>query len=322
MSVDTKHVFDILNSCDPDQISNLSTGASIHLSAPFDRASMSLSELTVELNSALDGLSRRNLLWICGQNRRSRGGFWAAGLVHYVGNFNRPLMGLQPSSSLVFLRSGEFYEIDEQGRIRSVYIILDLIDLMFQTGFCPVSHYGNPIQFPNPLTLDGVGPRGENGEDSLDRVEGMLESLRNFDPESFDSAGQTGKEGFWSDDLCWYGPGGIGSSFRWEGFVKDHREPFLTAFPDRVGGDHYCRIGQGNYAAVSGWPSMIMTWQGPYFGKNGDGRSLTLRVMDFYRLDARRQIAENWVCLDYLDLARQMGRDLISESNARRALDT
>ena len=119
--------------------------------------------------------------------------------------------------------------------------------------------------------------------------------------------------------MLWYGPAGIGSNYRWDGFVKDHRESFLVAFPDRVGGNHYCRIGDGNYAAVSGWPSMTMTWQGPYLGEeNPDGRDLTLRVMDFYRCEDGR-IIENWVMLDYVDLMRQMGVDLIARgiANAR-----
>ena len=111
--------------------------------------------------------------------------------------------------------------------------------------------------------------------------------------------------------MMWYGPMGIGSNFRWDGFVDYHRESFLRAFPDRVGGNHYCRIGDGNYAAVSGWPSMTMTFQDDYLGVKADGRDLTLRVMDFYRM-ANGRIMENWVMLDYVDLMNQMGVDIIA----------
>ncbi|WP_300014920.1 ester cyclase [uncultured Roseobacter sp.] len=107
----------------------------------------------------------------------------------------------------------------------------------------------------------------------------------------------------------------MGSNYRWEGFVKDHCTPFLAAFPDRKGSHHYCRIGDGNYAAVSGWPSMTMTHQGPYLGVAPMGRALTLRVIDFYRC-ADGKIAENWVLLDYMHLMGQMGLDLIAHSNA------
>ncbi len=70
-------------------------------------------------------------------------------------------------------------------------------------------------------------------------------------------------------------------------------------------------VGGGYYSAASGWPSMTMTFQGDYLGVRADGRALTLRVMDFYRCDAR-QICENWVCLDYGDLMRQMGVDILA----------
>ena len=149
---------------------------------------------------------------------------------------------------------------------------------------------------------------------SLNIVQRMLGDLHVFDPETSASKGQTGQDGTWHDMMMWYGPAGVGSNFRWEGFVKDHRSDFLRAFPDRKGGNHYCRIGDGNYAAVSGWPSMTMTFQGDYLGVKATGQPLTLRVMDFYRIEDAR-IIENWVTLDYGDLFHQMGVDLIARSN-------
>lgn len=146
----------------------------------------------------------------------------------------------------------------------------------------------------------------------------MLGDLHLYDRHTGSSRGQTGTDGYWADDMLWYGPCGIGSNYRWEGFVKDHRAPFLSAFPDRKGGNHYCRIGDGDYAAVSGWPSMTMTHQGPYLGVAPTGRALTLRVMDFYRC-AQGRIAENWVLLDYMHLMDQMGVDLTLRSNAMSA---
>ena len=46
-------------------------------------------------------------------------------------------------------------------------------------------------------------------------------------------------------------------------------------------------------------------------GVPATGKSLTLRVMDFYRCDGR-QINENWVCLDYGHLFDQMGINLLT----------
>lgn len=271
------------------------------------------------LRAAVSHVRRRDEIFIGGQNIRHEGGQWIASLTHYVGTFENALFGLLPSSRLGFLRSGEFYRVDD-GKITKARIIIDLPDLARQAGRDPFEEkLGTEILFPGPATHDGICPTTGDGTASLDIVEGMLGDLHVYDPDTGASKGQTGGDGRWHDDMLWYGPGGIGSNYRWDGFVKDHRAAFLHAFPDRKGGNHYCRIGDGNYAAVSGWPSMTMTHRGAYLGVPASGKALTLRVMDFYRCDFSHRagkIMENWVCLDYGDLFHQMGVDLIARSNA------
>ena len=269
----------------------------------------------IPLRSALTRLQRRDEIFIGGDNRREEGGTWVASVTHYLGNFDAPFLDLPPSYHLMLVRSGEFYRLDD-GLITKARIIIDIPDMIRQTGINPFGFsYGLETLFPGPATHDGVLPTGgaDQGARSLDIVEGMLADLHLFDPQTFSSHNQTGASGYWHEDMLWYGPAGIGSNYLWDGFVKDHREAFLRAFPDRKGGNHYCRIGDSNYAAISGWPSMTMTFQGDYLGVRGDGRPLTLRVMDFYRC-AEGKIMENWVLLDYNDLMAQMGVDLIART--------
>lgn len=267
------------------------------------------------LRTALTRVQRRDEIFIGGDNRREEGGQWVASVTHYLGNFDAPFLSIAPSHHLMLARSGEFYRIDN-GLITKARIILDIPDMIRQTGINPFGFsYGLETLFPGPATHDGVLPPASqgNGQHSLDVVEGMLADLHTFDPKTFESSNQTGSSGYWHEDMLWYGPAGIGSNYLWEGFVRDHRESFLRAFPDRKGGDHYCRIGDGNYAAISGWPSMTMKFSGDYLGVKADGRGLTLRVMDFYRC-SQGKIMENWVLLDYNDLMAQMGIDLIARA--------
>ncbi|MCK0166318.1 ester cyclase [Jannaschia sp. S6380] len=286
-----------------------------HMMAPVDRVdgrAEIVSRVIKPLRAALRGAHRRDEIVIGGENRRAEGGTWVAAISHIVGTHHAPLWGVAPSGRLAFLRAGEFHRLDAGGRIREGRIILDLPDLMRQAGRQPFPvGLGTEMLFPGPATHDGVCPDPAGGAASLDLVERMLGDLHVYDPETGASPGQTGDGGTWADDMMWYGPGGIGANYRWDGFVRDHRAPFLHAFPDRKGGNHYCRIGDGNYAAVSGWPSMTMTHRGDYLGETATGRSLTLRVMDFYRC-ADGRIAENWVLLDYVDLFRQMDRDILA----------
>lgn len=288
-------------------------GCAFYFSHPVNVPQEAWRDVYKALRAALPHARRRDEIFIAGANRRDAGGTWIAALTHYIGTFTAPLWGIAPSNRLVFLRAGEFYRVADD-KIIDARIIFDLPDLMRQAGQDPFGgQLGTEMLFPSPATHDGVLPAGD-GTKSLDLIEAMLSDLHVYDPKTGGSKGQTGQGGYWADDMLWYGPGGIGSNHRWDGFVKDHRAPFLTAFPDRKGGNHYARIGQGNYAAVSGWPSMTMTHAGPYLGTDATGKQLTLRVMDFYRC-ANGQIAENWVMLDYMDLFQQMGVDLIARAD-------
>ncbi|MFO6463127.1 ester cyclase [Jannaschia sp. KMU-145] len=294
----------------------LAPDAAWDMMAPVDRVTgrgAIMADVVAPLRAALTGLHRRDLIVIGGPNRRDTGGDWLVCVSHYVGMHDGALWGVTPSGKLAFLRAGEFHRLSGDGHhIVESRIILDLPDLMRQAGRDPWDGHGlgTEIAFPAPATQDGLCPPRAGGAASLDVVERMLGALHVYDPETKGSVGQTGEGGTWADDMLWYGPCGIGSNFRWDGFVKDHRDAFLTAFPDRKGGNHYCRIGDGDYAAVSGWPSMTMTMRAPYLGVLAQDAKLTLRVMDFYRI-ADGRIAENWVLLDYVDLYRQMGRDIL-----------
>jgi predicted ester cyclase len=292
----------------------LAPDATWDMGAPVDRVEGRagvLDRVARPLAEALDGPERRDVIVLGGENRRDEGGRWVACVTHLVGTHVAPLWGVAPSGRLAMLRMGEFHRLDADGRVVLSRVIPDLPHLMIQAGRRPFpKSLGTEVAWAAPATLDGVRPDPAGGAASLDLVERMLAGLHVYDPETAGSQGQTGEGGAWADDLIWWGPGGIGSNRRWDGFVRDHRASFLHAFPDRQGGNHYCRIGDGAYAAVSGWPSMTMTHAGDYLGVEATGRPLTLRVMDFYRCAGGR-IAENWVCLDYVDLFRQMGRDIL-----------
>ncbi|MEM7616474.1 MAG: ester cyclase, partial [Pseudomonadota bacterium] len=95
-----------------------------------------LEGFVLPLRHALSHVRRRDEIFIGGQNIRQPGGTWCASIAHYVGNFAGVLMGITPSERLAFLRTGEFYRIDD-GKITEAKIILDFVDLMRQAGRMP-----------------------------------------------------------------------------------------------------------------------------------------------------------------------------------------
>ena len=273
------------------------------------------SQLFEPLMTALPNALRRDEIFIGGDTVMGEG-HWVATLGHYVGTMVAPFCGIQPSGKLVFLRFGEYFRV-EQGRIIEARILYDLIDLMRQVGKLPhVGELGTEMLFPGPATHDGVLPNApERSAATGALVWKMLADLHVYDPVTFRSVGQTGPNGAWHDDMLWYGPGAIGSNYRYEGFEQDHRVAFLKAFPDRKGGNHFCRISDGDYVASGGWPSQTLTHRDTYLGVPATNKAMTLRVMDLWRCEGGK-IMENWVLLDFIDLLSQMGRDLIAEHQA------
>lgn len=261
------------------------------------------------LRAALPGCLRRDEI-VIGGTSHTGSGRWVATLGHYVGNLIGGLLGVMPTGRLAFLRCGEFYRI-EGGQVVEAYLLPDLLDLMRQAGQMPsLPPLGTEMLFPGPASHDGIRPAAaERSAASLALVEAMLADLRSYDPVTFESPNQTGEHGYWHPDMLWYGPAGIGASFTFAGFQRHHRIPFLTAFPDRIGGNHFARFADGDYVASGGWPSMTMTHAGPYLGVPPTGRRLSLRVMDFWRV-RDGTIRENWVLLDLLHLLEQMGADV------------
>lgn len=301
----------LANLCHPD--------ARWYLSAPMKECSdhnAIIAEYLLPLRRAFSHLHRRTELFLCGESRVKPGQTWVSTMGHLVGNFSGSLFGLAPNHHLAFVRFGEFYHL-EDGKITEARILIDWVDLMRQAGCMPLTvSLGTEMPFPCPASHDGVRLTPASPEESattVELVESMIFSLTRFDPTTFESAGQTGKGGFWHENMLWYGPAGIGSNLSYEGFQKDHRIPFLNGFPDRIGGDHYSRFGCGPYACSGGWPSVRGTHNGDYLGVAATGKPIGMRVMDFWRAE-EGQLIENWVFIDFVDLFAQMGVDLLERA--------
>lgn len=279
-----------------------------------------LQQFLEPIRQAMPDVERRTDVFFAGHwDGRIDGGAgtWVTCTGHYLGKFQEPLWGIPPTGQPAWLRFGEFYRI-EDGRIAEARILLDLVDLARQAGIrlLPPSS-GLDLLVPGPRNATGIlrdGAPIEQKDTCLPLVEAMIGGLGRYDQKDLRSMGM---DRFWRPDMMWYGPCGIGTSRGIDGFQVHHQRPFLVAFPDRKGGHHRARFGEGDYAASTGWPSVRATHTGPYLGTPASNSPITMRVMDWWRQE-EGLLAENWVLIDLPHLFLQMGVDLMAHLSKAR----
>jgi predicted ester cyclase len=255
------------------------------------------------LRKSFPDLERRDDIFLAG---RFRGGGWIIATGHYFGTFVDDWLGIPAHGKWAYLRYGEAYRM-EAGRIAQGYVLLDLVGLMRQAGCAPWrAGAGVETLSPGPGCRDGVRLAGSETVETaatLDLVMAMLGQL--FQPDR----ASMGMERFWSPDMMWYGPAMIGTTRGLDGFFRDHQVPWMTAFPDWQDALEAPHFADGPYACYSGWPSIRATHTGPLFGLAPTGRTVDIRVMDWWRRDGAL-LAENWIFVDFPHLFLQLGIDL------------
>lgn len=241
-----------------------------------------------------------------------KGDAWVSGTGHFRGTFREDWLGIPATGREATVRFGEFCRL-ERGKIVESYIILDIPDLMRQAGYDVLApNLGEDGPALPPQAGDGIllalqDP--DEGKKSRRLVEAMIAGLMDYDGcGNLDTMHQ---EDFWDvDRMIWYGPHGIGTTYGLKGFQDGHQRPFLESFPNRKGGNHKCRHGDGLYAASTGWPSVRAVFDGaPYKGVLATGEPFGMRVMDWWRREENK-LVENWVLLDIVDFYHQWGVDL------------
>ena len=200
-----------------------------------------------------------------------------------------------------------------------------MMDFIRQAGYWPINpSFGIEEMWPGPII--GNGASFENLDEklslsSLDQGLTMQRSL-NIKPETeLNTTDKIIKEklinhpqkDYWHPKMMWYGPCGIGSARGLKGFIDHHQLPFRKTFKDRnywkIG--HYIEIGDGPYSMTGGWHSIeAVHGEKDWLGYEATGKSVTMRVMDFYLHD-EGFIRENWVPIDIMHILKQIDVDVL-----------
>ena len=238
---------------------------------------------------------------------------WVCSMGHLVGLFDRPWLGIPPTGKLVYVRYADFNRV-ENDRIVETGFFCDIIGVMKQAGFDPLPpQTGAEILVPGPQTHDGLlydpQPAAES-EKTLDLLTRMIDDLvgsygTRVQPELLQRT--------WHDDMLWYGPSGIGSTYTIPRYQQQHQYPFREGLENIVLNGHVCRFAEGHYASWFGWPNLTMTPTGGFLGMPACDKRVDMRVVDIYR---RRddKLAENWVLIDIPYWLLQQGVDILDRT--------
>ena len=231
---------------------------------------------------------------------------WVGAIGYLDGTFAKDWLGIPATGRPTHIRYGEFSAVYD-GKIILTYLILDILDVLRQAGFELVApSLGKEIRVPGPKTGDGVffdQHQDAEGAQTLRTAKIMCGVLNKPECRSY-----------WTEDMMWYGPSGIGTTTGYDDFEASHQAPFNHAFPGYSGtfGVHVVDVGEGMYAGWVGWPSIRAIHSGVFLGCPPTGNIVEWRLMDFYRREGDL-IIENWVPVDMLYVFKCMGVDIMAK---------
>ncbi len=296
----------------PDALDWLTAGHVLDAFRPIDRVIGPTSVTDDVLNPLAAAIPNYEVRADIAMRGRFRDGDWTASSGHICGRFVAPLFGIPPTSRVAYIRFGCFQRWETE-RVCETILLLDLPSLMIQAGVWPLAvSLGPDLMAPPPIRGGGIWPKGD-GVASLAIVENMISGLMKYDG----SLKTMNMRDSFAEDFWWFGPAPIGSFRGFPDYERGHATPFLTAFPDRVGGNHRARFGDGDFVASTGWPSITATHKGSgWLGLAATDRAITMRVMDFWHAN-NGLLIENWVMIDIPDLLNQLGIDVFAAPNDR-----
>jgi predicted ester cyclase len=232
-----------------------------------------------------------------------------------MGLFDNEWLGITPSGKMAFLRYCEFNKI-ENGKITETAMFFDIPHLMIQVGLHPfptqtAAHF---VQ-PGPMTHDGLMFEEQDPKESektLAAIDFMVNDLKTWkDPTKLPLVEELRRS--WNEDMIWWGPAGIGSTYTIDRYAEQHSGPFRARFTDRIFKGHLCKFAEGKFGGFFGWPNLTLTPTGEFMGMPTKAKPIDMRVIDMYRREGDK-LTENWIFIDFLYFWNQQGVDILARA--------
>lgn len=284
-----------------------------------DSAAAAHSIFWAPLLAAFSHLQRREDVFFAGQNDcDDRATTWTCSMGHFMGLFDASWLGIPATRKLTRIRYAEFHQVAD-GKIQQTAVFVDILAVMRDAGVYPLpAQTASTMDIPGPLTNDGVlleEMDPAEGIKTLETIMGMANQISAMNraintPDARVPSPQEELSKHWHQDMAWYGPAGIGSTYTIDRYAEQHQQPFRRQLANRIFNGHVARTAEGNYGGFFGWPNLTLTPTGGYMGLPGNGKPADMRVTDVYRRDGDK-LAENWVIIDMLHFLKMQGLDVL-----------
>lgn len=267
----------------------------------------------IPFRHAVTRMQRRMDVFFAGANFIDDGSsIWVCSMGHFMGLFDNPWLGIQPTGKLIMLRYAEFHKVVD-GKIAETAFFFDIPHFMIQAGYMPfpnqtAAHMVQPGPAPHDaLLFADAAP--EAGQKTMDAMNFMITDLGQWQS-GLPLVDELARS--WHDDMIWWGPAGIGATYTIARYAEQHSAPFRAAFTDRSGTGHIARISEGHYSGFFGWPNFRAKPTGGYLGLPPSDKVSEFRVIDIYRREGDK-LKENWVFIDMLHFLNQQGVDVLRQ---------
>jgi predicted ester cyclase len=304
-----------LYDCEPSTLKNqfkkvFAPDCEIHFTNPFgglDGPGELYERVYQPLLQAIPDLERRDFILMAGGVGENN---WVGCCGHYLGVFEQPWLDIPPTRHMAAFRYHEFFRV-EGDRVVEMQAVWDIPQLIMQADAWPMTpSLGIEWLVPGPATNDGIIIESYDKTQSDISLQHVSEMLADMSKHPLSGGPEVMKlEHYWHPKMNWFGPSGIGSMRRIEGFRNWHQIPFLKAMPDRRGSAYSksTLFADRNYVGGTGWPNMQLSISADgWLGIAPTNQELSMRSLDFWRIE-NGLIRENWVLVDLMHIYDQLG---------------
>ncbi len=265
------------------------------------------------VKESLSSMQRRQDVFMAGV--ATDGKTWVTSMGQFMGLFDKEFLGIRITRKMQHLQYVEFSMI-EDGKIKHSAMFVDLLGFMKEAGCYPLPpETGHYFVYPGPREHNGLMYEDapyEKSEASFQATKRMMDYLGdNVNEELYTPAETLSK--FWTEDLIWYGPCGIGAVYTIPRYQTQDQMHFRKGLYDTTIDEIHAWFAEGDFVCY--YADMTASSKGGWLGMAGGSKGISMRGdLDIYYIKDGR-ISENWCLIDLPYWLYQQGVNIFERTS-------